>query len=191
MLSLKKIKKVSDTYNYNFKIYNFDSKTPIIYNNGTEKDTYYTFFETEPKLYKPIQFRPPNLFFTDSIGLNDHVKKLTGYSMCNMECGIRNRPNASILKSVDDTYYYSDDLNDPNVIEYSLFGPNGDQSEQNKYNSKLLVAKNIYVFRLKKEKNKRLYTWYGKYKITGKFSKQHVGEDHTMRTIIVLILHKI
>ena len=33
----------------------------------------------------------------------------------------------------------------------------GKYVDVNKYNSKLLVAKNIYVFRLKKEKNKRLY----------------------------------
>ena len=193
MLSLKKIKKVSDTYNYNFKIYNFDSKTPIIYNNGSE-DTYYTFFETESKLYKQVFFKPPNIVFNHSRtedGIVKYIKKLIGCTIYD-GAGINHRPeiNASILKSVDNTEYYADDLTDYNVIEYTLAGKNGDQSESYFVNAKLLNARNIYVYRVSKNKT-NTYTWYGKYKITGKFSKQHVGENGVMRTIIVLILHKV
>ena len=33
--------------------------------------------------------------------------------------------------------------------------------------------------------------WYGKYEITSKYKKEHIGKDYNMRTIIVLRLKKI
>jgi hypothetical protein len=33
------------------------------------------------------------------------------------------------LQSVDNTYFYDDNLTDPNNVEYTLFGHNGDQTE--------------------------------------------------------------
>ena len=48
--------------------------------------------------------------------------------------GINPRINkkVTILKSVDNTYFYDDDLSDINNPKYTLFGHNGDQSESEK-----------------------------------------------------------
>ena len=55
--------------------------------------------------------------------------------------GINPRPQqrSCILKSVDNTYYYDDNLDDINNVKYTLFGHNGDQSEnERKFNAPLL-----------------------------------------------------
>ena len=45
----------------------------------------------------------------------------------------------TILKFVDNTYYYHDDMSDINNIQYTLFGHNGDQDEtEKKFNEPLL-----------------------------------------------------
>lgn len=36
------------------------------------------------------------------------------------------------VKSVDDTYYYDDDMSDINYPKYTLFGHNGDQDDHEK-----------------------------------------------------------
>ncbi len=100
----------------------------------------------------------------------------------------------TILKSVDDTYYYDDDMSDINNIKYTLFGHNGDQDEQEKkFNEPLLnknKTQNIYLYRVKINGKKKEYIWYGKYEIIDKNNKLHIGKDKTTRNIIVLSLKK-
>lgn len=100
----------------------------------------------------------------------------------------------TILKSVDDTYYYDDDMSDINSIKYTLFGHNGDQDEnEKKFNEPLLnknKTQNIYLYRVKKNGKKKEYLWYGKYDIIDKIKKMHIGKDKVMRNIIVISLKK-
>ena len=100
----------------------------------------------------------------------------------------------TILKSVDDTYYYDDDLSDINNIKYTLFGHNGDQSETEKHFNEPLLNKNkthhVYLYRVKITGKKKEYIWYGKYEIVDKNTKSHIGKDKTTRNIIVLSLKK-
>lgn len=101
----------------------------------------------------------------------------------------------TILKSVDNTYYYDDDMSDINNIKYTLFGHNGDQDEnEKKFNEPLLNAdktQNIYLYRVKKNNKKNEYIWYGKYEIVDRNNKLHIGKDEIMRKIIILSLKKI
>ena len=96
-----------------------------------------------------------------------------------------------MLRSVDGTEYYEDDLNDVKSIKYTLFGHNGDQDENEKKFNEPLLNKNkthhIYVYRVKEGE----YIWYGKYEITDKMTKLHIGKDKKIRNIIVLTLVKI
>lgn len=103
----------------------------------------------------------------------------------------------TILQSVDNTYYYDDNMSDINNVQYSLYGHNGDQSEnEKKYNEKLLnknKTHHIYLYRVKPVKpngRKNEYIWYGKYDIVDKNTKLHIGRDKIMRNIIVLSLKK-
>jgi hypothetical protein len=111
--------------------------------------------------------------------------------------GINYRKNekTTILKSVDDTYYYDDNLNDPNNVEYTLFGHNGDQNESDrKFNEPLLnpeKTEHIYLYRVSTNGKKLEYLWYGKYEIIGQTTRAHQGKDYIMRNIVVLSLRKI
>jgi len=102
----------------------------------------------------------------------------------------------TILRSVDETYYYDDDMSDINNVKYTLFGHNGDQDEnEKKFNEPLLnpdKTHSIYIYRVQKiAKNKNRYIWYGKYEIIDKNIKRHIGKDYTTRNIIVLHLKKL
>jgi len=129
-------------------------------------------------------------------GINEYIKQQTG---CNpfSGAGINPRPKkkTTILRSVDNTYYYNDNMSDIDNIKYTLFGHNGDQDEnENKFNEPLLnktKTEHIYVYRVKKNKTKTEYIWYGKYKIVNKNNKSHIGKDYKLRTIIILSLKKI
>ena len=105
----------------------------------------------------------------------------------------RVQKKTTILRSVDDTYYYDDDMSDINNVKYTLFGHNGDQDEnEKKFNEPLLnpdKTHNIYIYRVKKTTINK-YIWYGKYEIIDKNIKQHIGKDDIMRNIIVLSLKK-
>ena len=107
----------------------------------------------------------------------------------------RSEQKTTLLRSVDDTYYYNDDMDDVDTIKYTLFGHNGDQDENEKrYNEPLLnpnKTRHIYAYRVKKGSKKDKYIWYGKYKIVGKETQIHIGEDHKKRKIILLTLHKV
>lgn len=96
-----------------------------------------------------------------------------------------------ILRSVDNTYYYDDNLSNIDNIHYTLFGHNGDQDEnEKKFNRHLLASSNIYLYRVAVNGNKRTYKWYGKYNIITKYSKLHIGKDYKPRIIILLSLQK-
>ena len=107
----------------------------------------------------------------------------------------RIKQHTTILKSVDDTYYYHDDMSDINNIKYTLFGHNGDQDEnEKKFNEPLLnlnKTKNIYLYRVKKNCKRTEYIWYGKYEIIDKNTELHIGKDRVLRNIIVLSLKKL
>jgi len=100
----------------------------------------------------------------------------------------------TILKSVDNTYYYDDDFSN-NIIQYTLFGHNGDQNEnEKKFNEPLLninKTQHIYLYRVRKNIKKTQYIWYGKYEIINKNIKQHIGKDYVIRNIIILSLRKL
>jgi hypothetical protein len=101
----------------------------------------------------------------------------------------------TLLRSVDNTYYYDDDLSDINNPKYTLFGHNGDQNEnEKKFNEPLLnkyKTENIYLYRVKNVNGNKEYLWYGKYKIENMNKKQHHGKNNIVRQIIVLSLIKI
>jgi len=106
----------------------------------------------------------------------------------------RIKKKTTILRSVDGTDYYDDDMSDINNIKYTLFGHNGDQNEnEKKFNEPLLnlnKTQHIYLYRVKNGKKKE-YLWYGKYEIVDKNNKIHTGKDKVMRNIIILSLKKI
>jgi len=111
--------------------------------------------------------------------------------------GICPRPNqkTTILKSIDNTYYYDDDLSNPELVKYTLFGHSGDQKESEiRFNEPLLnpeKTKDIYLYRVKIKEKKKEYIWYGKYKIIDKDIKEHPGKDLINRKIIILNMKKI
>lgn len=107
--------------------------------------------------------------------------------------GINPRINkkTTLLKSVDNTEYYHDDMSDINNPKYMLFGHNGDQNvNEKKFNEPLLnknKTEHIYLYRVTKTE----YLWYGKYIIEEKINKLHPGKDKIIRNIIILSLKKI
>jgi hypothetical protein len=124
-------------------------------------------------------------------GMAQHIINETGCKPFS-GAGINPRPGkyTTILRSVDDTYYYDDNLDDITHVKYTLFGHNGDQDvNEPKFNEPLLNDKktdHIYLYRF----NKKEYIWYGKYKIFGRTTKRHIGKDGNMRNIIILTLVK-
>lgn len=129
-------------------------------------------------------------------GIVQYIQNLTGCTPFS-GAGInpRIKQKTTILRSVDNTYYYDDDLTDINNIQYTLFGHNGDQDEnEKKFNEPLLnrnKTQHIYVYRVRKNGKKSEYVWYGKYEIIGKINKQHIGKDRIIRNIIIISLKKI
>ena len=107
----------------------------------------------------------------------------------------RKTKKTTILKSVDNTYYYADNLADPNNIEYTLFGHDGDQNEEEpRFNEPLLnpeKTEHIYLYRVSPLTRGQEYMWYGKYEIVGQTIKQHQGKDCRMRNIVVLSLKRL
>jgi hypothetical protein len=97
----------------------------------------------------------------------------------------------TILRSVDNTYYYDDNLEDSNRVEYTLFGQEGDQDEDEKrFNEPLLnldKTENIFLYRVRADS----YVWYGKYKIVDKYEKLHIDKNYEERVVIILVLEKV
>jgi hypothetical protein len=129
-------------------------------------------------------------------GLEQFILAQTGCRPFN-GAGINYRKTrkTTILKSVDNTYFYDDNLSDPNNVEYTLFGHDGDQSEaEARFNEPLLnpeKSEHIYLYRVSPLGRGQEYLWYGKYKIVDQTTKAHEGKDHIMRNIIVLSLRRI
>ena len=133
--------------------------------------------------------------WSGSEGIEEFIINQTGckpYSGAGINPRIKKK--TTILRSVDDTYYYDDDMSDVNNIKYTLFGHYGDQNEdEKKFNEPLLnpdKTQHIYLYRVKNSKKKE-YLWYGKYEIVDKNKKMHIDKDHIMRNIIILSLKKI
>ena len=132
------------------------------------------------------------------VGEDGMDKYITEQTRCNVWSGvgicIRKNEKTAILRSVDDTYYYANNLDDPNNVEYTLYGQNGDQDEREpRYNEPLLnpeKTEHIYLYRVR-PKSREKYMFYGKYTIGGRIVKPNRGRDGIMRNVIVLKLTKI
>ena len=112
--------------------------------------------------------------------------------------GYRKKERVCILRSVDDTSYYDDNLEDINNPEYTLFGQEGDQSLlEKRFNEPLLnynKTERIFLYRVvKKDKKyqKQKYIWYGEYEIISRREKQHPDKNGNMRKIFILSLRKL
>ena len=129
-------------------------------------------------------------------GIEEFIKSKTG---CKPYSGAGINPRISekttILRSVDNTYYYDDDLSNIDIVKYTLFGHNGDQDEDEKrFNEPLLNSdktKNIFLYRVANFKRQNKYMWYGKYEIISKERKTHIGKNYEQRSIVLLTLKKI
>lgn len=127
--------------------------------------------------------------------LQKHIINEIGYKPSNF-AGINYNKDmkTTVLRSVDNIEYYKDDLSDIIKPKYTLFGYNGDQDENGKYNKSLLNdTKHIYLYRVSPINiTKTKYLWYGKYEIE-EINKinNYPGKDMVPRTIIVLTLKRL
>jgi len=139
---------------------------------------------------------------------NDMVKYIKGLTGCTPFSGsgicIRKKNNTAILRSVDNTPFYKDNLDNIKSVNYTLFGQENDQDiNEPRFNAPLMNAKNIYLYRVtkkeienvtkkgkKSKKIKQVYQWYGKYKIdTQNTIQNHPDKNGNPRKIIVLTLN--
>jgi len=128
-------------------------------------------------------------------GMDEHIQRVTGCkAFTGAGINTRYEKKTAILKSVDDTHYYDDDMEDFNNPKYTLFGRIGDQSEsETRFNAPLLndeKIEHIYLYRVKMDGKKKVYLWYGKYDIVGKESKTHPDINGDSRKIIILNLKR-
>ena len=145
----------------------------------------------EPLAVYPIRFSK----WSGPDGLEQFIIQQTG---CKPYSGAgicpRIQQQTTILRSVDNTYYYDDNLSNPHEVQYTLFGHNGDQSEyEPKFNAPLLdinKTKHIYLYRVRPNGRAKEYLWYGQYNIVGSTKKPHPGKDGIMRDIILLHLKR-
>ena len=129
-------------------------------------------------------------------GMEQHIIAQTG---CKPFTGAGINPRlekkTTILKSVDDTEYYDDDMSDMENPQYTLFGHNGDQDENERHFNEPLLnpakTEHIYLYRVQKDGKRTKYVWYGKYEIVGRTRRRHAGKDGNMRMIVVLQLKKL
>lgn len=119
---------------------------------------------------------------------------------------IRKKNNTAILRSVDNTAFYKDNLENIDCVKYTLFGQENDQDiNEPRFNAPLMKADNIYLYRVTKKeietvtkkgktgkKVKQVYQWYGKYEIIAQnIIKNHPDKNGNPRKIIVLTLNRI
>lgn len=129
-------------------------------------------------------------FYTEKDFFN-FVRNEIGVNLFNGQ-GIINRPNGkSVLRSVDGTIYYADNLTNPASIQYTLFGREGDQDmNEPRFNHPLLSDPNrqIYVYR-RHELNGPVWTWMGRYRIVGLPRAQlHPDINGQQRIIFIITL---
>jgi len=129
-------------------------------------------------------------------GILNYIETRTGCTpFSGSGINIRHANKTAILKSVDNTYYYNDNLNSEYNVQYTLFGHNGDHDiNEPRFNKSLLDAakiKHIYLYRFIPGKKIKEYIWYGKYEIVSSFEQMHVGKDTIPRKIIILNLNKL
>ena len=129
-------------------------------------------------------------------GIKNYIISHTGckpYSGAGINTRIANK--TTLLRSVDNTYYYKDDMSDINNPKYTLFGQIGCQDINEKRFNEPLLNKNkthhIYLYSVRKNGKKNEYLWYGKYEIDGKKRILHQDKNNNLRTIIVLSLKRL
>lgn len=141
---------------------------------------------------------------------NDMVKHIKNNTNCTPFSGsgicIRKKNNTAILRSVDNTAFYKDNLENIDCVKYTLFGQENDQDiNEPRFNAPLMKADNIYLYRVTKKeietvtkkgkkgkKVKQVYQWYGKYEIIAQnIIKNHPDKNGNPRKIIVLTLNRI
>jgi hypothetical protein len=105
--------------------------------------------------------------------------------------GISHRDNGRcLLRSVDLTPYYADDLSNPQNVKYTLFGKEGDQDvNERRFNHKLLnKADKIYLYRVHRDNNgQKVWTWFGRYRIVGEPQPETHHDIHMKMRIVYLI----
>lgn len=90
------------------------------------------------------------------------VETLIGFRP-NAASGIFCKGTVAVLRSVDGTPHYHDELN-YEMVDYMLHGPIGDQSLETRSNKMFLRATEHYVYRVQLlSNNTKRYIWYGKY----------------------------
>jgi hypothetical protein len=106
--------------------------------------------------------------------------------------GIFARGDEVVLKSVDGTSYYDDDVTNRERVIYTGFGREGDQ-EMSGVNQKLLEATRIWLYRvIPLGKHKKEYLWYGEYKIAGApYVRRHPDINGSDRNIYLFNLKRI
>lgn len=120
----------------------------------------------------------------------EFIRNQTGMNPFN-GVGIQNRKDGrTLLRSVDDTFYYADDLQNPLQIQYTLFGRHGNQDvNENRFNFCLVHEdRDIFVYRRHQRNRQKLWTWYGQYKKVGMSQKIHPDINGQMRIIHILHL---
>ena len=127
-------------------------------------------------------------------GIENFIIKKTGCKpFSGAGINYRKTEKTTILRSVDNTFYYDDNLDDSNNVKYTLFGQIGNQDKKEKrFNEPLLnpeKTKYIYLYRVTCNK-KNKYIWYGKYKIKKINEKKHIDKENNDRIIYVLSLIK-
>jgi len=140
-----------------------------------------------------------HITFTQWSGENGIEKYIINKTGCKPFSGAGINPRidkkTTILRSVENTYYYHDDTSNINIVKYTLFGTIGNQDENEKiFNEPLLninKTKHIYLYLVRPTNKQHKYVWYGKYIIIDKEIKIHTGKDKILRNIIVLTLKKI
>jgi|UniRef100_A0A6C0BKF9 hypothetical protein len=96
-----------------------------------------------------------------------------------------------VLRSVDNTPYYADDLHDPQHLIYTCQGIIGDQNLNNPDNQKLLHADQFWVYRVQPRGRHKTYIWYGRYHRMGDpYPMQHVDDLGQMRQIYLIHLER-
>lgn len=108
--------------------------------------------------------------------------------------GIRNYSNGtSLVRSVDPTPFYANNLSDLSRIAYTAEGQVGNQSLRTRGNRGLQEpGRRIFLLEVKKEGKHTRWIWHGEYVFRGEIEEmQHPDRNGAMRTIYRFILHKV